>query len=135
MKAKKAQAIRQKVKDEIEANEQMEATGDKEGLSAANMSIWDKRVVKHIKAKNLTVNDIEQEVIADQEKKDKRKIGPFEFDVGFDNEFPGEEELSEVLNDNQVYNDLVELQKILGKTDEGKSINMGRSKRKRNTGK
>jgi hypothetical protein len=66
---------------------------------------------------------------------EERRIGPFEFDVGFDNEFPGEEELSEVLNDKQVYNDLVELQKILGKTDEGKSLNLGRSKRKRNTGK
>jgi len=45
----------------------------------------------------------------EQEKVEERRIGPFEFDVGFDNEFPGEEELSEVLNDKQVYNDLVEL--------------------------
>jgi len=73
------------------------------------MTIWDKRVVKHIREKKLTVSEIEEEVRMEQELKDSRRIGPFEFDVGFDNEFPGEEELSEVLNDKQVYNDLVEL--------------------------
>ena len=45
----------------------------------------------------------------EQEKVEERRIGPFEFHVGFDNDFPGEEELSEVLSDKQVYNDLVEL--------------------------
>ena len=99
------------------------------------MTIWDKSVKKHMRANKVTIQAIEEEVRMEQELKDSRRIGPFQFDVGFDNEFPGGEELSEVLNDKQVYNDLVELQKILGKTDEGKSLNLGRSKRKRNTGK
>lgn len=60
-------------------------------------------------AARTTIYEMEEEVRMEQEIKEKRRIGPFEFDVGFDKDIPGEEELSEVLNDNQVYNDLVEL--------------------------
>ena len=47
-RAKRSQAIRQKIKDEIEENEQKEATGEKPE-NAAPLTIWDKRIVKHIK--------------------------------------------------------------------------------------
>ena len=48
-KAKRAQAIRSKVKDELEAKELMESNTDSKDTPASMMTIWDNKVRRYIK--------------------------------------------------------------------------------------
>jgi hypothetical protein len=48
------------------------------------MNIWDPNLKKHIRKEGLTVQQIEDEVLQEQMRKEARRIGPFEFDTTFD---------------------------------------------------
>lgn len=104
----------------MEASELTEQS-EKEQIPVAKMGIWDSRVKQYIRHNKLTVSGVEEEVSKEQMEKQKNQIGAhcFEIDVDVDSDpgtgqFKFDNELFEVLNDQQVYRDLVELEKELG---------------------